>query len=81
MRWGLRVQPPTIFLAVLPYILRVLARRLRPREAPAVRLTADSRPYEEYDLPRPLIPYDRILARRWRSLEPETPSALPARTP
>jgi hypothetical protein len=81
MRWGLRVLPPTIILSVLPYVIRIFARKLRRIPPPAVRLTAGSRPYEEYDLPRPLIPYDRIIARRWRSLGPETPPAPSGKMP
>jgi len=68
MRWGLRVRPPTIALAVLPYIVRLLGCRfLRPRTP--VRLTGESRRFEEHCLPAPLMPYHRMLARRWRSQE------------
>ena len=64
--WGLRVRSLTLGLAILPYVARLFARRLLRagsfRRTPA----AGNNQFDESALPDPLIPYDRIYARRWR---------------
>jgi glycosyltransferase involved in cell wall biosynthesis len=62
--WALRGWPLT--LTALRYLPRIFARRLFQQMTPRVRLTAGVR-FTESLLPAPLVPYDRIYARRWRS--------------
>ena len=64
-RWALRVRPLGLVLAILPHVAKIFARRLLRDGLPAARAAGNDR-FDESALPEPLIPYDRIYARRWR---------------
>ena len=66
--WILRARMPSTVLASLPALARLLARRLLTiRYAAATSLRLDAgQCYDAASLPEPLMPYERILSRRWR---------------
>lgn len=65
-RWGLRARPWTLIAAVLPHVMRILARRLWSTGTSGMTLSAETRRFDEAHLPEPLMPYDRIYQRHWR---------------
>jgi glycosyltransferase involved in cell wall biosynthesis len=71
IRWALRVRPWTLGGAVAPHVARLLARRALGPRPPAVSLAGGDGRFEEANLPEPLIPYDRICARRWQAAVPQ----------
>lgn len=72
-RWGLRARSLTLGLAVLPHVARMFARRLLRIGPSTPTLFSRNGQFDEGSFPEPLIPYDRIYARRWRGHEREAP--------
>ena len=66
-RWGLHVRSLRLALAVFPHVVRMLLRRATRALRPSPALSLEHEWCNESDFPEPLIPYDRIYARRWRS--------------
>ena len=54
-------------MEVGPHVIRMLVRRATHALWPSRALSLEHRWCDEPDFPEPLIPYDRIYARRWRS--------------
>jgi glycosyltransferase involved in cell wall biosynthesis len=71
-RWGLRARSLSLLLNIMPYVVRLIVRRMlgSVRQAPARFIEAG--PFDDSRLPDPLIPYDDICARRWEREEPGT---------
>jgi glycosyltransferase involved in cell wall biosynthesis len=69
-RWGFRA-PWTLSITVMPYVLRLLTRRLLRLEPTRPILSSDGGRFDESGLREPLIPYDRIYARHWHGQERE----------
>lgn len=65
--WVLRARPITLVVAIVPYLMRIFARRLPRRAAPRPRLHSDDGRIDQTSLSGPLIPYDRIYARYWNA--------------
>ena len=65
--WALRARPITLVVAIVPYLIRIFARRLPRRAAPRPRLHSDDGRIDQTSLSGPLIPYDRIYARYWNA--------------
>jgi hypothetical protein len=66
-RWALRARPVTLTLAILPHVMRMLTRRLLGIDG-ALAVGSDGERFSH--LPPPLVPYDRIYARRWNGDRP-----------
>ena len=66
-RWAFRVRPFSMVVSVAPHIALLLARRLLGIRASPVSLVDAEGRFDQAGLPEPLIPYDRICERRWRS--------------
>lgn len=69
-RWGFRA-PWTLSITVMPYVLRLLTRRLLRLEPARPVLSSDGGHFDESGLREPLIPYDRIYARHWHGQKRE----------
>jgi hypothetical protein len=66
--WALRARPYSLLIRVLPFALRVVARRVfRLDRARPFLADADGQ-FDDAVARDPLIPYDRIYARHWRDL-------------
>jgi len=72
--WGLRALRSSLAFQVLPYVLRSLPKRLRRTAHP--RIIRPGVLFSSWEMPRPLIPYDRIYRRRFKQL-PSAPPPLP----
>jgi cellulose synthase/poly-beta-1,6-N-acetylglucosamine synthase-like glycosyltransferase len=64
-RWGLRSLRLDLGLAVLPYVLALILRRLLRSGPVRQRLVADCGNFESRCPVHPQIPYDQIYARHW----------------
>jgi len=66
--WLLKSRAPATLLASLPALAGLLLRQVvGPRQTSATALRLDAgRCYDASALPEPLMPYERILSRRWR---------------
>lgn len=66
-RWALRARSLSVLLSIMPYVTRLLVRRMMGlgpgRQAPTRFVEAGS--FDDSRLPDPLIPYDDICNRRW----------------
>jgi Glycosyl transferase family 2 len=67
MRWSLRVRPVSLAVAVAPYVVSQLTRRLWRREPLQSTLPSWNGGVPETSLRDPHIPYDQIYARRWKN--------------
>jgi hypothetical protein len=68
---GLHAARSTVMLEVLPYVLRLFAKRIFPGNG---RMRGVIRPgvsFSDVEAPQALIPYDRIYARRFKWLRSE----------
>ena len=66
-QWGLRVRSFGLALGIFPHVVRTLLRRLT-QAIGSPRMPSIANGWcDEADLLEPLIPYDRIYAKRWRS--------------
>jgi len=70
-RWALRARPLRLAFAVLPHVARILTLRLLRLNRSGMTLSTVSGEVDEGVLSEPLIPYDRIYERHWRSQERE----------
>jgi len=65
-RWAFRVRPLTLLVAVAPYVAWMLTRSLLRLGSPPANLVGPDGRFDQSGLLEPLIPYDRIYARRWQ---------------
>lgn len=67
--WGLRALPSGLALQVMPHIIRLLSNAVLRRGRPASDLVRSGVSFGQWEMPQPVIPYDRIYTRRfegWR---------------
>lgn len=62
--WALRAVPSSLALEVMPYVARLLSRRVTARRPFAIAARADSSCFDHFAALPPLIPYDRLYDRR-----------------
>jgi glycosyltransferase involved in cell wall biosynthesis len=69
-RWGFRARSLSLGLAVFPHAMRMFTRdMLRSTSATPIVFSQNGH-FKEADLAEPLMPYDRIYARRWATRAP-----------
>jgi glycosyltransferase involved in cell wall biosynthesis len=69
--WGLRASRSSLVLHVLPYVIRLFSRMLvRPRHS-SRKIVRPGVRFSSWDMPRSLIPYDRIYDRHFTRLRDE----------
>ena len=58
--WGLRAARSSLVLRVLPHIIRLFSRRLLPADPSSRDVIGPGVRFSSWEMPRSLIPYDRI---------------------
>jgi hypothetical protein len=66
--WGLRALRSSVAFHVLPYVIGSVSKRLLRRGRPVRRIIGPGVLFSSWQMPRPLIPYDRIYRRRFEQL-------------
>jgi hypothetical protein len=66
--WALKARPYSLLIRVLPFALRVVARRAFGFDRARPFLADAEGRFDDAVARDPLIPYDRIYARHWRDL-------------
>jgi glycosyltransferase involved in cell wall biosynthesis len=69
--WALRGLRSTLAFQILPYVLRCISNRLLQRSRPSPRIIGPGVGFSSWEMPQPLIPYDRIYQRRFKRLRGE----------
>lgn len=64
VRWGLRGMRSGLVLQALPYVVRSFSGRLLGSRRPTPRIIGPGVRFSSWDIPRALIPYDRIYQKR-----------------
>jgi glycosyltransferase involved in cell wall biosynthesis len=68
---GLQAARSTVMLEILPYVARLFAKRIFPRNDRMRGMILPGVSFSDVAAPQALIPYDRIYARRFKRLRPE----------
>jgi GT2 family glycosyltransferase len=64
-RWTLRVRPISLGVRVAPYVASTIVRRALRRVFGEPRRDHSAAMFDESQLPKPLVPYDRIYEKHW----------------
>jgi hypothetical protein len=66
--WGLRASRSSLALQILPYVIRLFLKTLARSGRSSRRKVGSGVRFSSWEMPRSLIPYDRIYNRRFTRL-------------
>jgi glycosyltransferase involved in cell wall biosynthesis len=69
--WGMRAARSSLAFQVLPYAIRLVTKRLLATPRPGQPVVRPGAPFSSWEMPPPLIPYDRIYQRTYERLHRE----------
>jgi hypothetical protein len=73
-RWGLRAMRSGLALQALPYVVRSVSGQLLGSRRPTPRIIGPGVRFSSWDIPRALIPYDRIYQKRLAEVTDAAPT-------